>query len=212
MLCVIIPALADPTTTSGDRFIKHLTNQGKPGFSDTTRVGLFPSSCQAMDCDPYASSSLNKDLSFSCEALLAQPVCQGVGEEDRIQCGTHFHNSTNFNALEFLAGCTTGLFDSAKNFFLFMWEVLKWVGRTTLHPTESLAGAASAIGSAGLYLGSEYQKAYSQARSPFRTIQATSLMGAAVAGLLYRGIKDFVSHKSQEFNCLNFQAQTKHLK
>ena len=195
-----------------DQFINNLKNsgglaQGENNSSDP----LLSSSCSAMDCDPQKTPFTNTDKVLLCETMLATPACQALPEEDKKTCdaGGGYHYDALFlsDELDFLAGCTSGLFDSAKALLQFMGSVLKWVWQSSTSPVKTGQSAGQYMESVQLYLTEEYDKGYQEAVGPFKSIKAGGAVASKVAGLLVQKLMDFLYKEYQEFGCMNYKAR-----
>ena len=187
---------------SGDDFIQQLKNTGKLGIFDTASIAVFNNTCSSIE-----STGNEDDLKHFCEVVVSSPICAAVDDEDKLQC-TNMDESRSFDTIDFLAGCTEGLFNSARELLSFLWDAMKWVFNSVTHPVEFAQDAGEFAESASLYLTTEYDRAYDEVSPPFKGAKAIKEMAQSIGSLLMKGISDFLYQEYQEFGCMNFRART----
>lgn len=183
---------------STTEFIGQLKQRGELGIFDAPAVSILHSTCQS------ALFPINADIRSFCQVVMATDVCKSVEKADLVNCD-HYGATTDFNVVEFLSGCTTGLFDSAKELLKFIWNVLRWVWHTISRPADRLQEASEYVESVKLYLVNEYDKAYEREGS---RIRAASAVATAIGNMLLKGIQEVLYRGYQGFGCLNFKART----
>ena len=195
-------AFAESTIGSGE-LIERLKETGELGMFDAPTIGVFEASCS----ENVTLSSISTGMKTFCETVTSSEICKNVEKKDLLNCDQP-EESKEFDTFDFLAGCTTGLFDGVKAILKFMWDVLKWVWDKGTHPKESYQEASEVTESVKLYLSTEYDKAYDKASPPFRRTKAAKATSGAIANMLFTAIQDFMYKEYQEFGCLNFKART----
>jgi hypothetical protein len=199
---LLVSSSAAQETITAEEFISGLRESGDIGIFDHPSVALFKSTCTNMST-PIPGQELNA----FCEVIVNSPVCSEVEEGDRLNC-TDMDESRDFNALEFIRGCTTGFADGVMDVLNFAWDVLGWVWDTIRSPVEAVQEGWEYIESARLYLVNEYDQAYEEASSPFRSLKAAKEVLGSIFNLLLNSIQDFLQREYQEFGCMNFEART----
>ena len=196
-----------PHKVSSDAFIKDLIDRRLlDPINDASSINFFQSICSSVHI-----SSLNQNLNTFCEIIVASEICQAIeNKDDLLQCND-FSRSKSLNPIEFLAGCTEGLFDSVGEIISFVWEVLKVIGSTLLSPIDTATQAVHQnieyLNSVKLYLQTEYERAYQEARSPKR-LYASVKVAFSIAPMLIKLISDALYQGYQQFECLNARAKT----
>ncbi|EQC47295.1 hypothetical protein [Bacteriovorax sp. Seq25_V] len=188
---------------SSEEFIMKLQETNKLGVFDSASIEVFKNTCSSID----STIPANDELKFFCDVVTKSEVCQTQKKEDLLNC-SNFEESKEFDVIDFLAGCTTGLFNSAKELLSFIWDAMKWVWEKGTNPGKSYQEASEYVDSVKLYLVTEYDKAYDKESSPFRSAKAAKAVGGAIAKMLYKGIQEYLYKEYQEFGCLNFQARS----
>ncbi len=211
-LCVLttaiffsISSLVQADDFSTERIVKSLKEQGKIDFTLTPTLHAYQDLCGEVP-----SSNLNTQISAICDIVLKSPICKDVPEEKRLNCHL-IENNSQANAWDFLKGCAKGVFESIKNFLNFIWEIMKWVWDNATDSekrTETVEQASEYLNIVKLYLHTEFEKAYDNTSSPFRTVKALKSMGGSLANLILKSLTNLVSQKYQELGCLNFEAKS----
>ena len=190
------------TFISSDEFIKQLRKTGKLGAFDTPAADLFQNVCPGC----VKKGSATDSLKFLCETVTMSSACESVDKQDKLDCNNP-SQSKEFDTIDFFAGCSVGLFDSVTELLSFVWDVLKWVWNTGTHPIDSYHEASEYAESVKLYLTTEYDKAYDQASSPFKSVKAAKAVAGKIAERLFNTIQEALYAEYLEFGCLNFRAR-----
>lgn len=77
----------------------------------------------------------------------------------------------------------------------------------TVAPPVEVQEGSEYIVSVRLYLVNEYDQAYEEASSPFRSLKAAQALAGSVFDMLLSSIQDFLYTQYQEFGCMNFEAR-----
>ena len=143
--------------------------------------------------------------------FIASNICESVPPEDRIDCSVREDSLDIWGAR--LAwgpgGCLEGIFKAPWELLKFVWGVLKWVGSKVIAPVNSGKEAAEALNSVKLYLATEYDKAYDQARPPGRALKAAKSLSGALIKTLFSKIGSYLGRTYKEFGCFNVRAKAK---
>ena len=196
-----------PNNVSSDVFVKDLMDQGLLNpINDASSINLFQSICSSVHI-----SSLNQNLNTFCEIIVASEICQAIEDKDDLLQCNDFSRSKSLNPIEFLAGCTEGLFDSLREILSFVWEIIKVIGKTFLSPidtaTQAVRQQAEYLNSVKLYLQTEYDRAYQEANFP-KGYNAMKEVASGVALMLIKTLSDALYQGYQQFGCLNAKART----
>ena len=192
-------------TISSEEFISGLIDEGSLGIFDEPAIDVFNDICNVVPTS--LTSSIKEPIQFFCKAITSSKICEKVKKEDLLNCN-NFHESKEFDTVDFFAGCGIGLFESAEELLAFVWETLKWIWEKASHPVATYEEASEYIESVKLYLADEYDKAYEKETPPWRGVKAASEVTQSLANMLFKGIQDFLYAEYQEFACLNFKAKT----
>ena len=161
--------------------------------------------------DPsFEDFSITQDK-ISCQKKQLSDVCKSVKNKANLIDCNNLPESRNLNPVAFLAGCSTGLFDSVWEMIKFVWDVLKWGWSTSTQydkAHQSYQASSEYIASVKLYLVNEYDKAYEKASTGAKAIKASSAVGGVIASMLYEKIANAARNTRQEFGCWNFKKQT----
>lgn len=187
---------------SSEQFISNLINKGELTILDQPTISVFQS-----ECTSFSKPPLGNETEFMCDIVTSSEHCKGVEKNDLLNC-SDLNDSKDFDVIEFLAGCTTGLFDSVKALLSFIWDALKWVWEKTTTPSDSLEESSEYMDSVKLYLTTEYDKAYDEVSSPFRTIKAAKSVASSIGKMLLSNIQDYLQKEYKSFGCMNFKART----
>ena len=190
------------TFISSDEFIKQLRETGQLGVFDTPAADLFQDLCPKC----IKRGSATDDLRFLCETVTTSSACEAVEKEDRLDCSNP-SQSKEFDTIDFFAGCAVGLFDSVTELLSFIWDVLEWVWEKGTHPSDTYQEASEYAESVKLYLTTEYDKAYDQVSSPFKSVKAAKAVAGKIAERLFNTIQQALYTEYLEFGCLNFRAR-----
>lgn len=206
-LCFAIPhpLLAEDFSTAG--IIEALRNkESDQKIDDFT---LLPTLQAYKDLCGKESLAFTQ-ISEVCNVVLSSSICKNIPEDQRLNCLT-IKDNPQVDVFDFLKGCAKGVFNSIASFLDFIWEVTKWFGLNIIDSekrSETIKQATEYTEIVKLYLHTEFQKAYDETSSPFRTVKALKLMGGSIADLILKSITDLISQKYQEFGCLNFEAKS----
>lgn len=190
---------------SGDAFISSLEESDQIGFFDKPAADIFLSQCNSLQ-----KPALDNEIKMFCDVVVHSDVCQEVKEEDLMNC-SDIKASRDFDVIKFFKGCTTGLFDSVKELIAFVWDVMKWVGNAVYNYKDTYREGAENLDSVKLYLVTEYDKAYEDASgiSPVRSLKAANAVASTIAGMLFKGVQDYLHQEYEQFGCMNFEARTR---
>lgn len=200
---LFITQLAFSQAIGTDEFILNLKQSGRLGILDSPSIEIFKNTCTEMQGDIVEGL----ELKYFCEVITNSEICKSQKKEDLLNC-SNFEESREFDVIDFFAGCTTGLFNSAKELLSFIWDAMKWMWDKGTSPGKSYQEASEYIDSVKLYLVAEYDKAYDKESSPFRSAKAAKAIGSSIAKMLYKGIQEYLYKEYQEFGCLNFEARS----
>ena len=155
-----------------------------------------------------------KEFQTICNVVVSSNICRQVREqqpEDLLKCDS-VESTDQFDLWEFLKGCTKGLFNSAKEFLSFIWEILRWVWtNSTSNETreETFNQASEYVNGVKLYLHTEFEKSYAETGPPFRLIKAVQNMSSKISTMIINLFSTMINDSYNKFGCLNFEAKSK---
>ena len=159
-------------------------------------------------CLPHRQ--LTDSIKDTCEATIAaDPACQGLDEEQRMDCQQEPSYSLDF--WHFVTGCGGGVFQSAKAFLGFIWDRVKWLWRNTTSQqvrSESYEQASEYMEGINLYLNTEYEKAYNEVSLPFKKTKALARMSMAISKQILNSVTEMISQQFEGIRCMNVQARS----
>ena len=142
-----------PQENFQEQLINDLKDRYKLSFFDNPMLSIYASSC-----DEQSSSSTRRSLEQICDVVVNSEECKNVKpKEDLLNCSRP-SESKAFDTVDFIVGCGQGLWNTAVEFFNFIWTIIK---NAVDIPEEFMEYAESAK----LYLVNEYDKAYEEAES-----------------------------------------------
>ncbi len=211
-LCVLttaiffsISSLVQADEFSIDRIVESLSEERSIDFTFVPTLHTYQSLCRRA---PHTKQVTQ--IGAICDIVLKSPICKKVPKEKRLDC-RRIKNKTQVDAWDFLKGCAKGVFESVKTALNFIWEIMKWVWDNATDSekrTETVEQASEYLNIVKLYLHTEFEKAYDNTSSPFRTVKALKSMSGAMANLILKGLMDLASQKYQELGCLNYEAKS----
>ena len=187
-------------TNNEDLFREQLMSDLKAQYS----LSFFSDpmlSIYASSCDEETASSAKHSLEQICNIVVNSKECKDVEpKEDLLDCSRP-EESKNFDTLDFIIGCSQGLWNTVVEFFNFLWTII----RNAVDIPEKFM---EYVESAKLYLVNEYDKAYEEASS-FKTLKAIKAVAFKLGEKVYNAMQEMAQKEYKEFGCLNFEARTK---
>lgn len=170
-----------------------------------TEAGLI---CSTAECRELSEKlGLQQALPYReiCQSLLKSDLCKKVPKEKLIKCDkkTTAYRSTT----DSIWGCVKY---SIGEMLAAMWGIMKWAKANVVSSDErakTKLHASKALDSTKLYLNTEYEKAYDQAKEPGRGVKATLALSAVFSKLLYDTVAKAISQDIEEWDCLSQEAQ-----
>lgn len=204
-ILIFIPNITFGENFSTERIIDSLKNKQSIDFTLIPTINVYKDLCKKKHIN-----SVTNQISDICNVVLESSICKSIPKENRLNCNK-INDKSQIDIWDFLKGCTKGVFDSVKNFLNFIWAIMKWVWSNSIDSekrSQTIEQASEYMGIIKLYLHTEFEKAYEETASPFRTVKALKAMGGSISNLILNSITDLISQKYQELGCLNFESKS----
>ena len=165
--------------------------------------------------DLSLSGEENVHLSTMCKVVAKSNLCTEVEPEDLLRCD-ELTNESYLRLQDVFDGCLEGIKDALGNIYEFLEQGAEWVWSmlsTEDDRSEFADGVAEMGSSAGLYVKTEYAKAYAESVSiePFRTIEAAARATGKLGSIIINSVMGIVKQEVGEFACYNNKAKSEAL-
>ncbi|MDE0152045.1 MAG: hypothetical protein OXK80_06100 [Bdellovibrionales bacterium] len=174
----------------GENLIQDLKDKGELGLLDEPMIYAFEQVCAGTD-----ATSMEMSLEGICSTIVQSDFCQKIeNKEDLMDC-TKLKQDTPLDPLEMIIDCGDNIWNSIVDFFKFIWDFL--VNAVEI-PEQFMEYAESVK----LYLVSEYDKAYDEAKN-FKRLNAVKTVASKIGVMIWQGLQQMLSEQYQEFGCLS---------
>ena len=164
-------------------------------------------------CPPLEGQGFNKDWLNICNVVKKSETCKNVTKDKILRCNSKspLENEIDYTSWEFLRNCGIGVFNSAVDFFEFLYDLTAGVANYTFESefrTKKNNKIKKLVDSTMAYVSIEIAKEKDKGLSE---LEAITKVSKDLVSAFMRGLKSKIDHEYYELGCYHPEARSEKL-
>ncbi len=179
--------------------------------SKTSAINTYEKICNVELNLSNANPITNTQWGGMCEVIKKSEVCKGIDKEDLLDCSSAKSNEIDFISFGFIKDCLWGVWKSLKELFLFVWDALKWIGKTAIdseYRDKQIETIRKYYDMAMNYFAVEYEKARDDGYGKY---EAGGVVAKEVFNSILSTLGDIIGKEFYKFGCYNRDSKGENL-